>query len=93
MKKVCEAEMKDMYLGVGTIKNAEMAQQFIDVGADYLISPGLVESVAAIADKNDMLWVPGCMTPSEIIKAETLGAKFIKIIPWKSSWTRFYEWH
>ena len=81
MKKVCEAEMKDMYSGVGTIKNAEMAQQFVDVGADYLISPGLVESVAAIADKNDMLWVPGCMTPSEIIKAETLGAKFIKLFP------------
>jgi 2-dehydro-3-deoxyphosphogluconate aldolase/(4S)-4-hydroxy-2-oxoglutarate aldolase len=81
MKKVCEAEMKDMYLGVGTIKNAEMAQQFIDAGADYLISPGLVPSVAAIADKNDMLWVPGCMTPSEIIKAETLGAKFIKLFP------------
>ena len=81
MKKVCETEMKDMYLGVGTIKNAEMAQQFIDAGADYLISPGLVASVAAIADKNDMLWVPGCMTPSEIIKAETLGAKFIKLFP------------
>ncbi len=81
MKKVCEAEMKDMYLGVGTIKNAEMAQKFIDVGADYLISPGLVESVAEIADKNNMLWVPGCMTPSEIIKAETLGAKFIKLFP------------
>ncbi|MFY7963424.1 MAG: bifunctional 4-hydroxy-2-oxoglutarate aldolase/2-dehydro-3-deoxy-phosphogluconate aldolase [Chitinophagaceae bacterium] len=81
MKKVCEAEMKDMYLGVGTIKNGEMAQQFVDVGADYLISPGLVESVAAVADKNDMLWVPGCMTPTEIIKAETLGAKFIKLFP------------
>lgn len=81
MKKVCEAEMKDMYLGVGTIKNAEMAQQFVDVGADYLISPGLVESVAIVADKNDMLWVPGCMTPTEIIKAETLGAKFIKLFP------------
>lgn len=81
MKKVCEAEMKDMYLGVGTIKNAEMAQKFIDAGADYLISPGLVESVAVIADKNDMLWVPGCMTPTEIIKAESLGAKFIKLFP------------
>lgn len=81
MKKVCEAEMKDMYLGVGTIKNGEMAQQFIDAGADYIICPGLVESVAAVADKNNMLWVPGCMTPSEIIKAETLGAKLIKLFP------------
>lgn len=81
MKKVCESEMKDMYLGVGTIKNGEMAQQFIDAGADYIICPGLVETVAAVADKNDMLWVPGCMTPSEIIKAETLGAKLIKLFP------------
>lgn len=81
MKKVCEAEMKDMYLGVGTIKNGEMAQQFIDAGADYIICPGLVESVAAVADKNDMLWVPGCMTPSEIIRAESLGAKLIKLFP------------
>jgi 2-dehydro-3-deoxyphosphogluconate aldolase/(4S)-4-hydroxy-2-oxoglutarate aldolase len=81
MKQVCEAEMKDMYLGVGTIKNDEMAQQFIDAGADYIICPGLVESVAAVADKNNMLWVPGCMTPSEIIRAETLGAKLIKLFP------------
>jgi len=55
MKKVCEAEMKDMYLGVGTIKNGEMAQTFIDAGCDYIICPGLVESVAKVADANNML--------------------------------------
>lgn len=81
MKRVCEVEMKDMYLGIGTIKNGDMAQQFIDAGADYIICPGLIESVAAVADKNNMLWVPGCMTPTEIIKAETLGAKMIKLFP------------
>jgi len=81
MRKVCDAELKDMYLGIGTIKNGEMAQTFIDAGTDYIICPGLVESVAAVADKNNMLWVPGCMTPSEIIKAETFGAKMIKIFP------------
>jgi 2-dehydro-3-deoxyphosphogluconate aldolase/(4S)-4-hydroxy-2-oxoglutarate aldolase len=81
MRKVCDTELKGMYLGIGTIKNGEMAQTFIDAGTDYLICPGLVESVAAVADKNKMLWVPGCMTPSEIIKAETLGAKMIKLFP------------
>lgn len=81
MRKVCDAELKEMYLGIGTIKNGEMAQTFIDAGADYIICPGLVESVAAVADKNNLLWVPGCMTPSEIIKAETLGAKMIKLFP------------
>ncbi|MES2333009.1 MAG: bifunctional 4-hydroxy-2-oxoglutarate aldolase/2-dehydro-3-deoxy-phosphogluconate aldolase [Bacteroidota bacterium] len=81
MRKVCDSELKGMYLGIGTIKNGEMAQTFIDAGTDYLICPGLVESVAEVADKNKMLWVPGCMTPSEIIKAETLGAKMIKLFP------------
>jgi 2-dehydro-3-deoxyphosphogluconate aldolase/(4S)-4-hydroxy-2-oxoglutarate aldolase len=81
MKKVCDSELQGMYLGVGTIKNAEAAQAFIDAGADYIISPGLVEDAARVADKNDMLWVPGCMTPTEIIKAEQLGAKLVKLFP------------
>ncbi len=81
MRKVCDAEMKDMYLGVGTIKNADAAKAFVDAGADYLISPGLVEEAVKVADANNMLWVPGCMTPTEIIKAENLGAKFVKLFP------------
>ena len=81
MKAVCEKEMFDMYLGVGTIKNGEMAKAFIDAGCDYIICPGLVESVAKVADANNMPWIPGCMTPSEIIAAENLGAKMIKLFP------------
>lgn len=81
MRTLCDGELRGMYLGVGTIKNEEQAQAFIDAGADYIISPGLVPAVAAVAFKNDMLWVPGCMTPTEIIAAENLGAKFIKLFP------------
>lgn len=81
MRQVCDTELKGMYLGIGTIKDGQMAKTFIDAGADYIICPGLVESVAEVADKHDLLWVPGCMTPSEIIKAETLGAKMIKLFP------------
>jgi 2-dehydro-3-deoxyphosphogluconate aldolase/(4S)-4-hydroxy-2-oxoglutarate aldolase len=81
MRKVCDEELKGMYLGIGTIKNAQMAQSFINAGADFIICPGLVEEVAEMADKNNMLWVPGCMTPSEIIRAENLGAKMIKLFP------------
>jgi 2-dehydro-3-deoxyphosphogluconate aldolase/(4S)-4-hydroxy-2-oxoglutarate aldolase len=81
MRKVCDSELKGMYLGVGTIKNAQAAQSFVDAGADYLISPGLVEDAVKLADANNMLWVPGCMTPSEIIRAEQLGAKMIKLFP------------
>jgi 2-dehydro-3-deoxyphosphogluconate aldolase / (4S)-4-hydroxy-2-oxoglutarate aldolase len=81
MKQLCESEMKDLYLGIGTMKNAEMAKTFIDAGADYLICPGWVPEVAEVADQHDMLWVPGCMTPSEIIAAENKGARMIKLFP------------
>lgn len=81
MRQLCDSELKEMYLGIGTIKNGESAKTFINAGADFIISPGLVEDVAKIADENNMLWIPGCMTPTEIIKAENLGAKMIKLFP------------
>lgn len=81
MREVCDAELTGMYLGIGTIKDGKTAKIFIEAGADYIISPGLIKSVAKAADKNNMLWVPGCMTPTEIIRAETLGAKMVKLFP------------
>ena len=81
LRKVVDAEMPDFFLGIGTIKNATQALDFIEAGADYIISPGLIPEVATVADKHDVLWVPGAMTPSEIIAAENLGAKFVKLFP------------
>lgn len=81
LREVCDKELGGMYLGIGTIKDAASAQAFIDAGADYIISPGLVEDVVHVANKHDLLWVPGCMTPSEIINAENLGAKVVKLFP------------
>ena len=81
MRELCDAELKGVYLGISTIKNGRMALTFMDAGADFIICPGLIEQVAKVADKNNMLWVPGCMTPTEIIRAETLGAKMIKLFP------------
>jgi 2-dehydro-3-deoxyphosphogluconate aldolase/(4S)-4-hydroxy-2-oxoglutarate aldolase len=81
LRQICDTELKDMYLGIGTIKNAESAKAFVDAGADYIISPGLVEEVIPVAEKNNLLWIPGCMTPTEIIRAENLGARLVKLFP------------
>lgn len=81
MRDLRDREMKDLYLGIGTIKNAKMAETYIAAGADYIICPGTIPEVAEAVDKHNMLWVPGCMTPSEIIAAENLGAKLIKLFP------------
>ena len=61
MRELCDAELKGMYLGIGTIKNGVMAQTFIDAGADFIICPGGIEEVAQVVDNNNILWIPGPM--------------------------------
>jgi 2-dehydro-3-deoxyphosphogluconate aldolase / (4S)-4-hydroxy-2-oxoglutarate aldolase len=81
MKVVRDAELPEMMLGVGTIKNVKDAQAFIDAGADFLIGPGYEQGVADLANANNIFYAPGCMTPSEIITAENNGVQLIKLFP------------
>jgi 2-dehydro-3-deoxyphosphogluconate aldolase/(4S)-4-hydroxy-2-oxoglutarate aldolase len=80
MKKAAET-LPGLYLGVGTIKTDSAAQTFIDAGADFLISPALAEEVYEAAYTNKVLWIPGCMTPTEILKAEQFGVGLVKLFP------------
>ena len=81
MVAVRNAEMPDLVLGIGTVKNLQEAQEYFAVGADFFISPGFVPEVAAFLKTKEMLYSPGCMTPTEIITAENAGVKFIKLFP------------
>lgn len=81
MVKVRDAELKDMLIGVGTIKNVVQATDYINAGADFLVSPGYVAEVADYSHSKGILYAPGCMTPTEIIAAENNGVKFIKLFP------------
>jgi 2-dehydro-3-deoxyphosphogluconate aldolase / (4S)-4-hydroxy-2-oxoglutarate aldolase len=81
MRGIVENELEGMLLGVGTIKNKMHVTEFVNEGADFIVSPGLIEDVADIASRNDVLWVPGCMTSTEIIQAEEMGASLIKLFP------------
>jgi 2-dehydro-3-deoxyphosphogluconate aldolase/(4S)-4-hydroxy-2-oxoglutarate aldolase len=75
------SEMKDMLLGVGTIKNAKQAEDYVSVGADFLVSPGFIPEVVDYANSQNIFYAPGCMTPGEIIAAENKGITFIKLFP------------
>lgn len=81
MVEVRNLEMPDMLLGVGTIKNLQQAMDYYKAGADFMVSPGFIQSVADFASNNDLFYSPGCMTPTEIIMAENSGIKFIKLFP------------
>lgn len=81
MVEVRNAEMPGMLLGIGTIKNYTQAEEFYNAGADFFISPGFVAEVASFLISKDILYAPGCMTPTEIITAENAGVKFVKLFP------------
>jgi 2-dehydro-3-deoxyphosphogluconate aldolase / (4S)-4-hydroxy-2-oxoglutarate aldolase len=81
MVSLRNAEMPDLLLGVGTIKNMQQAKDYLAAGADFLVSPGFVPDVAAHCVANNIFYAPGCMTPTEIIAAENAGIGFIKLFP------------
>lgn len=74
-------EMPEMLLGIGTIKNLKQAEEYHNAGADFFISPGFVKEVSEFLIPKDILYSPGCMTPTEIIEAEISGVTFIKLFP------------
>ena len=81
LRKVCDAELPGIYLGAGTIKDESAANDFINAGADFLVSPGLAEDVFDATYSDKILWIPGCMTITEIMKAEQFGIELIKLFP------------
>jgi 2-dehydro-3-deoxyphosphogluconate aldolase/(4S)-4-hydroxy-2-oxoglutarate aldolase len=81
LRQLVNDKLPGMYLGIGTIKNEMDARAFIDAGADFIISPIVHTGIAAVTQAAGLLWVPGCLTPTEIAVAETAGAKLVKVFP------------
>lgn len=86
-----DRSMKDLILATGTIKTADAAKQFIDAGADLLISPFFDHAVCDESYLQKICWIPGCMTPSEIHVAEQAGCKMIKLFPGNTLQPGFIE--
>jgi len=81
MRAVCDREMPGMYLGIGTIKDAASAQAYLDAGAEFIVCPGMVPPVVELAALHRLLAIPGCMTPTDLILAESLNVPIVKIFP------------
>ena len=71
----------NMYIGAGTVINVEQAKRAIDAGAKFIVSPGLSDEVAEYCVKNGITYYPGCVTPTEIMKAISYGLKVVKFFP------------
>jgi 2-dehydro-3-deoxyphosphogluconate aldolase/(4S)-4-hydroxy-2-oxoglutarate aldolase len=81
MKEMLATELPDLYLGIGTVKTVEEAEAFVLAGADFIVAPIVNPAVAEVSKKAGLLWIPGCMTPTEIFLAQQYEAPLIKLFP------------
>jgi 2-dehydro-3-deoxyphosphogluconate aldolase/(4S)-4-hydroxy-2-oxoglutarate aldolase len=70
-----------LLLGLGTVLTETQARDALVAGVDFLVSPGLVPEMVALADAASALCLPGAFTPSEVIQARRAGADIVKIFP------------
>lgn len=79
-------ELKQEYgnkllLGSGTVTTAKEAEETIEAGAEFVVSPSLHPDVIAATKAAHKLSIPGALTPTEVITAHRAGADYVKIFP------------
>lgn len=74
-------EFPNMCIGAGTVINAEQCVRALDAGAEFIVSPGLSKEVAEVCAEKNIPYFPGCVTPTEIMQALSLGITTVKFFP------------
>lgn len=81
LNKYAQSELPGMALGVGSVTDAGTAALFIQLGANFIVSPALRDDVALTCNRRKVPYLPGCGTLTEIGRAEELGCEVIKLFP------------
>ena len=76
-----KSEFPDMEIGAGTVIGGEQCERALNAGAKFIVSPGLSGDVALICKQNNVPYYPGCVTPTEIMRALSLGITTVKFFP------------
>lgn len=70
-----------IHVGAGTVLNRNSAEDAVKAGAEFLVAPNVDKGMIECALSNNVVPIPGAMTPTEVCLALNLGAEFIKIFP------------
>jgi 2-dehydro-3-deoxyphosphogluconate aldolase/(4S)-4-hydroxy-2-oxoglutarate aldolase len=73
--------LPDIIVGAGTVLDSETARRCLDTGAHFLTSPGLDLGIVELAQRANIVTMPGALTPTEITAALKAGVDFIKVFP------------
>ena len=71
----------EVLFGAGTVLDAETARSAILAGAEFIVAPTLSPMTVELCRRYSKVVIPGCLTPTEILKAWELGANFVKVFP------------
>lgn len=73
--------LPEMYVGAGTLLSGIQIKQAVEAGAQFGLAPGFNPSVCNNAIKNNLPFIPGVMTPSEIERAAEMSFDILKLFP------------
>lgn len=81
LNKYALKELPGMILGVGSVTDAGAASLYMQLGANFVVTPVLREDIAIACNRKKVLWSPGCGSLTEIARAEELGCEIVKLFP------------
>ena len=79
--KFAKEECPELAMGVGSIVDAPTAALFIQLGACFVVGPLFNLEVAKLANRRQILYIPGCGSVSEIGIAQEAGCEIVKVFP------------
>ncbi|MGA1329147.1 MAG: bifunctional 4-hydroxy-2-oxoglutarate aldolase/2-dehydro-3-deoxy-phosphogluconate aldolase [Candidatus Nanopelagicales bacterium] len=68
-------------VGAGTVRTVDQVKQLAKIGANFVVSPHLDIDVVKAAVDHGIPTTPGCLSPSEMVRAMQLGASSVKVFP------------
>jgi 2-dehydro-3-deoxyphosphogluconate aldolase / (4S)-4-hydroxy-2-oxoglutarate aldolase len=71
----------EVIVGAGSVLDAETARRCLDAGVKFLTSDGLDPETVKFAVREDVVVIPGTLTPTDVIAAWKLGPDFVKVVP------------
>jgi len=75
----------NVILGAGTVLSVENLRAAKAAGARFGVAPGTNPDILTEANRLGLPFIPGVVTPSEVEKAMSLGARILKFFPAEAS--------
>ena len=81
LNKYIGKELPGMILGVGSVTDAAAASLYMQMGANFIVTPVFRKDIAEVCNRRKILWSPGCGSLTEIAAAEEMGCEIVKLFP------------